>query len=124
MQKEKVSSNVTVSQIMTTITLNSQGGKQIVPKASFEFHTIGNLMHYHLHPYPLFGPLPIFITSHMVYELFLNPHPQTKKMEDRMRDYLNPKPLGRMESSHFSITHCLLQKQGPMHFRDDIGPLH
>jgi hypothetical protein len=66
-QKGKVSSNATVSQIMTTITPNSWGGKQIVPKASFEFHTIGNLMHYHLHPYPLLGPLPIFVTSQMVY---------------------------------------------------------
>jgi hypothetical protein len=67
-KKKKMSSNVTVSQIMTTITPNSWGGKQIVPKAIFKFHTIGNLMHYyHLHPYPLFGPLAMFIASEMVY---------------------------------------------------------
>jgi hypothetical protein len=64
---------------MTTITPNSRGGKQIVLKASFEFHTIGNLMHYHLHPYPPFRPLPIFITSQMMSYLFLNPDPQTQK---------------------------------------------
>ncbi len=67
-KKKKMSSNVTVSQIMTTITPNSWEGKQIVPEASFEFHTIGNLMHYyHLHPYPLFGPLAMFIAFEMVY---------------------------------------------------------
>jgi len=67
-KKKKMSSNVTVSNIMTTITPNSWGGKQIIPKASFEFHTIGNLMHYyHLHPYPLCGPLLVFIASQMVY---------------------------------------------------------